>query len=62
MPSPYMSPNLNVGGTTHSVVFVATQNNSIYAFDADKPQRLYPSLAYQPGHSPPEQRCELYLL
>ncbi|MDP9159095.1 MAG: hypothetical protein M3O09_02550 [Acidobacteriota bacterium] len=31
----YMS-NLSIGGATHNVVFVATENDSVYAFDADK--------------------------
>ncbi|HEX9345183.1 MAG TPA: fibronectin type III domain-containing protein [Candidatus Acidoferrum sp.] len=32
---PLWMPNLAIGGGTHNVVFVATQNDSIYAFDAD---------------------------
>ena len=32
---PLYVPQLNINGATHDVVFVATQNNSIYAFDAD---------------------------
>jgi hypothetical protein len=32
---PLFVPKLNIAGGTHNVVFVATENNSIYAFDAD---------------------------
>jgi hypothetical protein len=32
---PLYMPGLNIAGGTHDVVFVVTQNNSVYAFDAD---------------------------
>ena len=32
---PLYVPNLSIAGGTHNVVFVVTENNSIYAFDAD---------------------------
>ncbi len=33
---PLYVPNLTVNGATHNVVFVETENDSIYAFDADQ--------------------------
>jgi len=32
---PLVVSGLNIGGDTHNVVYVATTNNSVYAFDAD---------------------------
>ena len=35
--SPLYVANLNVGGQRHNAVFIATQHDSVYAFDADSP-------------------------
>jgi hypothetical protein len=48
---PLFLSNLNIGGTSHDVVFVVTENDSVYAFDAntraqlwhDAPNALLPS-------------------
>src|SRR5205807_4190055 len=32
---PLYVPNLSISGKTHNVVFVATMNDAVYAFDAD---------------------------
>jgi hypothetical protein len=32
---PLWMPNLNIGGAKHNVIFVGTEHNSAYAFDAD---------------------------
>jgi len=36
---PLYVPNLNISGGTHNVVFVVTEHDSIYAFDADSFQK-----------------------
>lgn len=33
---PLFVPNLTIGGTTHNVVFVETEHDGVYAFDADQ--------------------------
>jgi fibronectin type 3 domain-containing protein len=36
--SPLYAPGINIGGTAHNVVYVATEHDSVYAFDADGSQ------------------------
>jgi outer membrane protein assembly factor BamB len=38
---PLYVPNVLIAGATHNVVYVATLNNSVYAFDADNGQELW---------------------
>ena len=39
---PLYLPNLSIGGTVHNVVFAATENDSVYAFDADQTSAVAP--------------------
>jgi hypothetical protein len=39
---PLFLPNLSIGGSTHNVAFVATENDSVYAFDADATSAVAP--------------------
>ncbi len=32
---PLYVPGLNIGGTNHNVLFVATEHDQVYAFDVD---------------------------
>ncbi|MDQ2902264.1 MAG: malectin [Chloroflexota bacterium] len=39
---PLYLPNLSIGGQVHNVVFAATENDSVYAFDADQTSAVAP--------------------
>jgi hypothetical protein len=50
---PLYVSNLNIGGGTRNVIFVATQHNSVYAFDADDPNASAPLWHVNFGPSAP---------
>jgi hypothetical protein len=41
---------LNIGGKVHNVVFVATEHDSVYAFDADQNQQLWKASLLDTAH------------
>ena len=46
---PLYVPNLAIAGGTHNVVFAATENDSVYAFDADGGGQLWQRSFLNPG-------------
>jgi hypothetical protein len=51
----YLS-GLTVGGSAHNVVFVATENDSAYAFDSDTGTVLWQKSLLLPGETPSDDR------
>jgi outer membrane protein assembly factor BamB len=50
---PLYLPQLTIGGAVHNVVFVATEHNTVYAFDADDPAAGTPLWSKNLGPSMP---------
>lgn len=53
---PLYAANLSVGGSNHNVVFVATEHDSVYAFDADSGAKLWQVSMLKSGESTSEAR------
>jgi hypothetical protein len=53
---PLYVSNLSIGGSTHNVVFVVTELDSVYAFDADTYAPLWQVTALGAGESPSDNR------
>jgi hypothetical protein len=47
--TPLYKKDLNIGGTNHNVAFVATEHDSVYAFDADTGAQLWQRSFLNPG-------------
>ena len=54
---PLYVPSLSIGGILHNVVFVVTENNSIYAFDADGGGQLWHHFIDTPVPCSPINGC-----
>jgi hypothetical protein len=52
---PLYVPNLNIQGRTRNVIYVATENNSVYAFDGDDPLANTPLWRVNLGTPVPSQ-------
>ena len=51
-PQPLVVPNLIINGGTHNVMYVATEHDSVYAFDADGGGALWSKSLLGPGMTP----------
>src|SRR5712691_1257951 len=52
-PQPLIVDGLTIGGGSHNVVFVATANNNVYAYDADDATRTSPYWSLNLGPAVP---------
>ena len=50
---PLVAGNVNIGGSSHNVVFVATVNNTLYAYDGDNGTLYWQKNFTAPGMRPP---------
>jgi len=53
---PLYAPNLTVGGNVHNVILVASENDTVYAFDADNGASLWHVTTVKSGESASDDR------
>ena len=53
---PLYAPNLTVNGSTHNVLFVASENDTVYGFDADNGATLWQVTALRTGETASDNR------
>src|ERR1041385_6262583 len=53
---PLYVSGLTISGTTHNVVFVATEHDTVYAYDADTGGLLWQVSVLKPGETPSDDR------
>jgi len=54
---PLYAPNISIAGNgTHNVLFVATENDTVYGFDADSGSTLWQSTMLESGEVPSDDR------
>jgi len=53
---PLYAPNLSVNGATHNVVFVVSENDTVYAFDGDNGSTLWQVTALEAGEVASDNR------
>ena len=49
---PLYLPNITIGGTAHNVLYTVTENDSVYAIDADTGTQLWQVSALEAGETP----------
>src|ERR1700738_569265 len=52
---PLVAGHVNIGGSEHNVVFVATVNNTLYAYDGDNGTLYWQKNLPAPGMRPPQR-------
>jgi len=53
---PLYAPSLTIAGATHNVLFVASEHDTVYGFDADTGTTLWQVTALEPGETPSDNR------
>jgi hypothetical protein len=53
---PLYVPNVSIAGATHNVVYVVSENDTLFAYDADKGTALWQISALESGETPSDNR------